>query len=113
MFSSFEGSVGAFLRRHVAPFFDPAALVMWAVSVGLLLMIDPVMVKTLIQWALFFFTLAGIVVVVSRLAFPMINLREQVEDVYNRGNVGAAVVVLAVALFMGLTLLAAVLWAKA
>lgn len=111
---NFQAAVGKFLADHVAPFFDKTALMLWAVSLGLLLLIDPVMVKTLVQWTLFFLTLAGIVVVISRLAFPMINLRNFVQEAYRgNGNTAAGLVVLAIALFMGLTLLSLVLWAKA
>ncbi len=82
------------------------------VVIGLFL-IDPAMVKTLLQWTLFAPALAGIAIIVSRVVFPQINLGDLVEAVTKENSRPAAIVVGALILFVGIVFLALILWAKA
>lgn len=77
-----------------------------------LYLIDPVMLKTLAQWLVFAPVLAGLAIIVSRVAFPQIDLGELVADVRD-GNTAAGILAAAVVLFVALLLLALILWAKA
>lgn len=100
------------LKKRLAPLLDMTAWVLVVISVLPLLLIDPAMVLTLVQWTAFGLALAGISVVVSRMVLPQVDLTEWVGHA-REGNVAAGLVVLGVALFVGLIILALVLWAKA
>ena len=99
------------LKIRIMPFFDLTAWVLLLVCVVPLVLIDPIMVKTLIQWNAFFLAFAAITIVISRIAFSQIDLTWWVEKAKN-GDLPAAVVVFSIAWFMSITMLALVLWAK-
>lgn len=92
---------------------DKSAWLLMAPAIAALYAIDPAMVMTLLQWTLFGSVLAGAAVMISRIVFPQINLTEMVKDAKDENNTAAGLVVAAVVLFVGLLMLALVIWAKA
>lgn len=82
----------------------PAMLVLW--------FLDPAAAKTLLHWSVYFLVLAGMVVIISRIVFPDIKLGEWLAEARAENNVAAGLIVAAVILFVGLAMLAAVLWAR-
>jgi uncharacterized membrane protein (DUF485 family) len=69
------------------------------------------MAKTLLQWSLYFSVLVGLVVMVSRIAFPHIRLQAFIDKSLD-GSVSASIVVLSIVLFVALLVIASVLWAR-
>ncbi|MNH30681.1 hypothetical protein D3C79_909900 [compost metagenome] len=70
------------------------------------------MFATLLQWVVFAPVLAGIAIIVSRVTFPQIELTKLVKEA-ELENRAAGLVVAAIILFVGITMLSLVLWAKA
>ncbi len=99
------------LARRVAPFFDMTAWVLLVVSLIPLWFIDRGMVLTLVQWTAFGLALAGIAVVITRVVLPQISLSEWLE-LARRGSAAAGLVVLGVTVFVSITILSLVLWAR-
>lgn len=100
------------LRKRLAPFLDLTAWVLLVISIVPLLLVDPAMVVTLVQWTAFALALAGVTVVITRVVLPQIDLSEWVERA-REGSAGAGLMVLSVALAVCCVFLGLVLWAKA
>lgn len=100
------------VRARVIAFLDPTAWLIFAFTILPLLFVDPVMVKTVVQWSAVGLAFAGLVVMLSRAILPQINLAEFVIEA-KRGNQAAGLVVLGVVMFMAALFLGLVLWAKA
>ncbi len=91
---------------------DKSAFLLTAPFVLALYLLDPAMAKTLLQWLLFAPVLAGVAIIVSRITFPHIDLHDHADSA-RMGNVASGVVVAAVIVFVALTMVSLVLWAKA
>lgn len=107
-----------FIKDHLISFFrrftvlgDKSAFLLTAPFVLALYLLDPSLLKTLLQWVLFAPVLAGIAIIVSRLTFPQINLGDQADSAA-KGNVAAAIVVASIVAFVAAVILALVIWSK-
>lgn len=101
----------SFIKRF-AVLGDKSAFLLTAPFALALYIIDPTLLKTLLQWVLFAPILAGIAIVVSRLTFPHIALNDHCEQA-KQGNTASAIIVAAIIFFVAFVMLALVLWAKA
>jgi hypothetical protein len=97
--------------KRLKALFDKSALLLIVPATLVLLLLDPALAKTLIQWGAFGIPLAGIAVIISRIIFPQVHLNELVESAYHERNVAAANIVLGLLLFVGLLILALAIWA--
>lgn len=100
------------LRERIAPFYDPTAWALIAICAGGVMIFDPVMAKTILQWVLLFGVFAGVAVIISRHVLPQVSLTAHVEAALG-GNVGAGLVVLAVTVLLSVLVLSLTLWGKA
>ena len=103
--------IQSFLRRF-SFLVDKSALFLIIPCAAALYFIDPAMFATLLQWVVFAPVLAGIAIIVSRVTFPQIELTRLVRQA-ELENRAAGLVVAAIILFVGITMLSLVLWAKA
>lgn len=103
--------IQSFLRRF-SFLMDKSALFLILPCAAALYFIDPAMFATLLQWVVFAPVLAGIAIIVSRVTFPQIELTKLVKEA-ELENRAAGLVVAAIILFVGITMLSLVLWAKA
>lgn len=103
--------IQSFLRRF-SFLVDKSALFLIIPCAVALYFIDPAMFATLLQWVVFAPVLAGIAIIVSRVTFPQIELTKLVKEA-ELENRAAGLVVAAIILFVGITMLSLVLWAKA
>jgi hypothetical protein len=85
------------LRAFIAPFHDPRAWTLIALCAGIVFLIDPVMVKTVLVWVLQAGVFLGLAIIGSRFVFPQINLAEHVTRA-RQGNTASGLVVLTVGL---------------
>lgn len=99
-------------RARVAPFYDPTAWTLILLCAGGVFLFDPVMARTVLQWVLLFGVFAGVAVIISRHVFPQVSLTAHVQAALG-GNVGAALVVLGICLFMAFLVLSITLWGRA
>lgn len=106
MLSRFRHEVWLRLR----PFTDLTVWVLILICVIPLLIIDPFMLKTLVDWTAYGLALAGLTVFLSLMMLADVDLSDFVQRARD-GNVAAAIVVASVAAFMAITFLALVLWA--
>lgn len=97
--------------RRLAALFDKSAWLLIAPAIIALYWIDAPLARTFAQWSLFFLVLAGMAVVISRIVFPQIDLKYFVTRAEN-GSHAASIVVAAIVLFVGMLILAGVLWVK-
>lgn len=103
--------IQSFLRRF-SFLVDKSALFLIIPCAVALYFIDPAMFATLLQWIVFAPMLAGIAIIVSRVTFPQVHLTNLVKEAHT-GNRAAGFVAGAIIIFVGLLMLALVLWAKA
>lgn len=103
--------IKSFLRRF-SFLVDKSALFLIIPCAVALYFIDQAMFATLLQWVVFAPVLAGIAIIVSRVTFPQIELTKLVKEA-ELENKAAGLVVAAIILFVGITMLSLVLWAKA
>jgi len=68
------------------------------------------LLATMLQLAAFMFTVAGLQVLLSLLVWPQLNVRELLQHAVQTGDLAAAVVLLGLLLFNGLSMIAFVLW---
>lgn len=102
------------LKVRLLPFFDLSAWVLVIVALIPLFFIDRAMALTLVQWTLYGLALAGVAVVICRVVLPQIDLSEWVEYARDpNGPPGAHWIVVGVMVFLAITFLGLVLWAKA
>lgn len=92
---------------------DKSAWLLIAPAVALLWLIDAAMARTLLQWSLYALVLAGLAIVISRVVFPQINLGQMVREAVDENNTAAGLIVGAIVLFVGMVMLALVIWSKA
>ena len=92
--------------------FDKSALLLIVPAMIALFLLSPSMARTMIEWSLFAFVLAGAAIIISRLAFPQIYLTDFVNQSLN-GNRAAAVVTSAIILFVAALIFTLAFWAKA
>lgn len=101
------------LWTRVSALFDKSALVLILPALlALYFLVDAAMVKTLVQWSVYGLVLAGITVIISRIMFPQIKLTELVEQAM-QGNRAAGTIAGSLVIFVGVMMLALVIWAKA
>jgi len=98
-------------RARLSPFADPAMWLLFAVSAIPLAILDPAMLLTMVQWTLLGVLFMGVTILLSRIAFPQLSVEDLMRETW-RGNVGPALIVAALVLFVGLTFLGVVLWAR-
>lgn len=103
--------IQSFLRRF-SFLVDKSALFLIIPCAVALYFIDPAMFATLLQWIVFAPMLAGIAIIVSRVTFPQVHLTNLVKEA-SAGNRASGFVAGATIIFVGLLMLALVLWAKA
>lgn len=103
--------IQSFLRRFNF-LMDKSALFLIIPCAVALYFIDPAMFATLLQWIVFAPMLAGIAIIVSRVTFPQVHLTNLVKEA-SAGNRASGFVAGATIIFVGLLMLALVLWAKA
>lgn len=103
--------IHSFLRRF-SFLVDKSALFLIVPCAVALYFIDQAMFATLLQWIVFAPMLAGIAIIVSRVTFPQVQLTKLVSEAED-GNKAAGFVAGAIIIFVGLLMLALVLWAKA
>lgn len=92
---------------------DASAWLLIAPALAGLYAIDPALAKTFAQWSLFGLVLAGAAVMISRIIFPQIDLAALIKSVLDDKSTAAGIVAASVVFFVGLVMLALVLWAKA
>lgn len=102
-----------FNNSRLGAVFDASAWLLMAPALAALYAVDPAMAKTLVEWTIFGAVLSGAAVIISRIVFPQIKLTELVEDAKNENNTAAGIIVGSVVVFVGVLILALVLWAKA
>lgn len=109
--------IKAFLAKFTSPrlsaLVDKSAWLLIAPALLVLFMLDHAAAVTLVQWSLFALVLAGVGIIVSRLTFPQVHLGDLVDQAQNQGNVAAGLIAASIVIFVAVTLLAMVLWAKA
>lgn len=103
--------IQSFLRRF-SFLVDKSALFLIIPCAIALYFIDQAMFATLLQWIVFAPMLAGIAIIVSRVTFPQVHLTNLVKEA-SAGNRASGFVAGATIIFVGLLMLALVLWAKA
>ena len=102
------------IKKRLVPFLDLSAWILVIVALIPLFFIDRAMALTLVQWTLYGLALAGVAVVISRVVLPQIDLSEWVELARKTdGPPGAHWIVFDVMMFLAITFLGLVLWAKA
>lgn len=105
-------SLIARVRAFIAPFHDPRAWAAILVCALIVWMIDPVMIKTVIVWALQAGIFFGFATIASRLIFHQIDLQKHIDGA-RAGNVADGLIVLAVLLVVALFALAFAIFARA
>jgi hypothetical protein len=98
--------------RRFAALFDKSAWLMAAPALIGLYYLDAALTKTMAQWLVVSFVIAGVSIVVSRIIFPQIHLSELVEQV-KAGNRAAGTLAAALVIFVGILFYGIVMWAKA
>lgn len=99
--------------RRFRAMFDKSAWLLIAPALVIIFLIDASLGRTLLTWSAFGVAIAGVSVIISRIIFPQIDLSALVRQVSDRQNTAAGIVVAAIILFVGLVMLALVMWAKA
>lgn len=99
--------------RRTRAMFDKSAWMLITPAIVGIYLLDAALARTLATWMLFALVIAGAAVIISRIIFPQIDLNTLLRQVQEKNNTGAGIVVAAVILFVGLVMLALVLWAKA
>lgn len=97
--------------RRLAALFDKSAWMLIAPTIGAIFYLDQPLAKTLLVWCLFGVAIAGFAIIISRLIFQKINLNEFVDEA-KKGNIAAAIVASAIIFFVGIVIIALVIWAK-
>lgn len=92
---------------------DVSAWLLIAPALAALYAVDPALAKTFAQWSIFALVLAGAAVMVSRIIFPQIDLQALIKSVLEDKSTAAGIVAASVVFFVGLVMLAMVIWAKA
>lgn len=105
-----ETLIATWVSRFAALFDGSAWLLAVPAAAGLWLL-DPPMLKTLLQWSLYFSIMAAFVVIISRVAFPQIKMGEFIESA-KTGNPAAGMIVSAVIMFVAIVLIAMAVWAR-
>lgn len=106
------------IKKRLAPLFDLTSWVLFVLTIAPLYFVAPAMVTTLVQWTAFAVALAGVTIVLSRIMAPMIDLGELYRlvvgspQVISSSRLPAAILAGSLLIFMGLLLLALVLWAS-
>ncbi len=75
--------------------------------------IDPALAKTFAQWSIFGLVLAGAAIMISRIVFPQIDLGALVKSTLEDKSTAAGIVAASIVFFVGMVMLALVIWAKA
>lgn len=98
--------------RRAAAFIDKSAWLLILPAVAYLFFVDTAMARTLLDWTAYALVLSGIAIIISRVTFPQIDLSDLVDKVSKTGDRAAAMVVSAIIMFVGIVILALVLWAR-
>jgi hypothetical protein len=104
------------LLARLKPFFDLSAWVLILVALVPLMFYDRAMAVTLVQWTIVGLALAGIAVVITRVAFPQLcveRLMAMVDSGHGPSMDAASRVLQSLLILFGFIFLGLVLWAKA
>ncbi len=99
--------------RRTRALIDKSAWLLIAPAMIGLFLLDISLGKTLLTWSLFGIAIAGVAVVISRIIFSHFNLTQLYDEAVKMGNIAAGVICSAIVLFVGIVMLALVIWAKA
>lgn len=99
--------------RRIRAMFDKSAWLLIAPALLAIFFLDPALGKTLVTWSAFGIAIAGISVIISRIIFPQFKLTELYDHAVERRNLAAAVMACSIVAFVGIVMLALVIWAKA
>lgn len=113
LLKSLAALVEFFKNSRLGALTDASAWLLIAPALAALYVIDPALAKTFAQWSIFALVLAGAAVMVSRIIFPQIDLTALIKSVLEDKSTAAGLVASAVVFFVGLVMLAMVIWAKA
>lgn len=99
------------LKKRLLPFLDLTFWVCTVLVVVPLWLLDPPMMKTLIQWSAFGLALAGLSVLVVRVMLPQVDITDLLREA-RQGNVAAGLAMVGMAILMSFVFLGLILWAK-
>lgn len=97
--------------QRLRPFLDISVWVLILTGGLPLAFLDPAMLLTMVQWTFLGILFMGVAILLSRIAFPQIDLTAHVHAA-GRGELPSALIVAAVVVFLGLTFMGVVLWAR-
>lgn len=113
LLSAFAAILEYFQASRLSALTDKSAWLLIAPAIAALYTLDAAMATTLLQWGVFGLVLAGVSIIISRMVFPQVRLTALVESAHQEKNTAAGLVVAATIVFVGLVMLALVMWAKA
>lgn len=99
--------------RRTRAMFDKSAWMLILPALLVVFFLDPALGKTLITWSAFGIAISGLSVIISRIIFPQFNLTALYDKAVERGSLPAALMASAIVVFVGIVMLALVIWAKA
>jgi hypothetical protein len=111
--TSFAALLEFFKSSRLGALTDVSAWLLIAPALAALYAIDPALAKTFAQWSIFGLVLAGAAVMISRVIFPQIDLQALIKSVIEDKSTAAGIVAASIVFFVGLVMLAMVIWAKA
>ena len=99
--------------RRIRAMFDKSAWLLIAPALIAIFFFDPALGQTLVTWSAFGVAISGISVIISRIIFPQFDLSALYDHAVERRNLAAALMASAIVLFVGIVMMAMVIWAKA
>lgn len=99
--------------RRFRAMFDKSAWLLIAPALMSIFLLDPALGKTLVTWSAFGVAIAGVSVIISRIIFPHFDLTRLYDQAVDSRNLPASVLGAAIVVFVGMVMLALVIWAKA
>lgn len=99
--------------RRIRAMFDKSAWLLIAPALLAIFFLDPALGRTLVTWSAFGVAIAGVSVIISRVIFPHFDLSDLYDKAVVSRSMPAAILGAAIVLFVGIVMLALVIWAKA
>lgn len=100
------------VTKRLRSFGDLSAWLLIAPALAALWWIDAPTAKSLVEWSLFGIVMAGVAVIISRLVFPDLHLREYLEAARYPDGTANAIVAAALIVFVAIVFFTLVYWAK-
>lgn len=97
--------------RRVSSLVDGSAILLIAPALAWMWQRDRPLVSSVMEWTVMFTILAGLAIVVSRITFPHLNLRQFLARALG-GDVAAAIVVAGLLVFVAWTMQTIAGWAR-